>query len=163
VSTWLEEYETAPVFEGVVIYEPDWYLLEVPPDFHVTLVKLLDGVSEPYKLSARPHVSVMKDEAPCRNKEEWGAKFVGERVMVKCHATLRAENGVHFWVDCYSSRLCEMREHFGLTTLKRDGVYLVNFHLTVARRKKPVPARLRSQLRLSPQSHIDVETGMQHL
>jgi hypothetical protein len=163
VSTRLEEYGAAPEFEGVIVYDPDWYLLEVPPEFHAGLVKLLEGVSEPYKVSARPHVSVMKDEAPCRNKEEWGTKFVGERVTLKCSPTLRGENGMHFWVDCYAPRLCQMREHFGLTTLKRDGVYLVNFHLTVARRKKPVPARLRAQLRLSPQSHIDVETGMQHL
>jgi hypothetical protein len=57
-----------------------------------------------------------------------------------------------------------MREHFGLVTLKRsDGAYLVNFHLTIGRRKKAVAAELRPQLRLCPQSHIDVETGMQHL
>ncbi len=57
-----------------------------------------------------------------------------------------------------------MREHFELVTLKRgDGAYLVNFHLTVGRRKKSVERRPRPQLRLCPQSHIDVETGMQHL
>jgi hypothetical protein len=39
----------------------------------------------------------------------------------------------------------------------------VNFHLTVGRRKKAVAAHKRPQRRLSPQSHIDAGTGMQHL
>jgi hypothetical protein len=90
--------------------------------------------------------------------------FVGEVVKFRYCPAPRGENGLHFWVDCHSPRLCEMREHFGLVTLKRsDGAYLVNFHLTVGRRKKSVEAHPRPQLRLCPQSHIDAETGMQHL
>ncbi len=106
----------------------------------------------------------MKGEAPCRNTADWGLAFVGESVVVRYAPVPRDENGMHFWVDCYSPRLCQMREHFGLATLKRpDGVYLVNFHLTIGRRKRPIAARPRPHLRLSPQSHIDLETGMQHL
>jgi hypothetical protein len=164
VSARLDQYEGAPQLEGQVIYEPDWYLLDVPADGHARILALLDPLGVPVKPSARPHISIMKGEAPCRNAADWGTAFVGERVTFRYHPMVRDENGLHLWVDCYSSRLCEMRQHFGLVTLTRgDGVHLVNFHLTVGRRKKAVENRSRPQLRLSPQSHIDVETGMQHL
>lgn len=164
MSTRLADYDAAPELEGEVIYEPDWYLLNVPADGHATLLRLLEPLGVPFKPAARPHVSVMKDEAPCRNKADWGVLFVGERVQFRYCPVLRGENGLHFWVDCHSPRLCAMREHFGLVTLRRgDGAYLVNFHLTIARRKKSVEGQPRPQLRLCPQSHIDVETGMQHL
>jgi hypothetical protein len=164
MSTRLEAYEGAPELEGQVIYEPDWYLLSVPAEGHAALLGLLDPLGVAFKPAARPHISIMKGEAPCRNTADWGLAFVGELVRFRYCPIVRAENGLHFWVDCYSPRLCEMREHFGLVTLKRDdGVYLVNFHLTIGRRKKPEETRPRPQLRLCPQSHIDVETGMQHL
>ena len=106
----------------------------------------------------------MKGEAPYRNQDDWGKAFVGERVRLRIGPGVRDDNGLHLWVDCHSERLCEMREHFGLVTLRReDGAYLVNFHLTLARRKKATVVPLRPQRRLFPQSHIDVETGMQHL
>lgn len=164
MSTRLEEYASAPELTGQVIYEQDWYLLSVPADGHAALLSLLEPPGVPFKPAARPHISIMKDEAPCRNKTDWGILFVGEIVTFHYHPLLRDENGLHFWVDCHSPRLCMMREHFGLVTLKRgDGAYLVNFHLTIGRRKNAVAKRPRPQLRLCPQSHIDVETGMQHL
>jgi hypothetical protein len=164
MSTRLEEYAGAPELEGRVIYEPDWYLLSVPAEGHSALLQLLEQLGVPFKPAARPHVSIMKNEAPCLNKTDWGAAFVGEVVRFRYSPVLRDENGLHFWVDCHSPRLCEMREHFGLVTLKRDdGAYLVNFHFTIGRRKKSVEPRPRRQLRLCPQSHIDAETGMQHL
>jgi hypothetical protein len=164
MSTRLEEYEAAPELEGQVLYEPDWYLLSVPAEGHATLLRLLEPLGVAFKPAARPHVSIMKGEAPCQNQADWGVAFVGERVRFRYHPVVRDENGLHLWVDCHSPRLCEMREHFGLVTLRRgNGVYLVNFHLTIGRRKKAVPGRPRPQLRLCPQSHIDVETGMQHL
>lgn len=164
MSTRLEEYDIARELEGRIVYEPDWYLLAVPAEAHAALLKLLDPLGVPVKPAARPHVSVMKDEAACRNKADWGTAFVGEAVRFRYSPTVRGENGLHLWVDCHSPRLCEMREHFGLVTLKRaDGTYLVNFHLTIGRRKKAVEATPRPQLRLCPQSHIDPETGMQHL
>jgi hypothetical protein len=164
MSTRLEEYNHAPECEGTIVYKPDWYLLKMPKTFHATLLPLLDATGDPFTPSDWPHISVMKDEAPSRNKGDWGAAFVGEQVTVKYNPVIRAENGLHFWIDCYSSRLCEMREYFGLVTLKRqDGTYLVNFHMTLGKRTQPIEARLRPQLRLCPQSHIDVETGMQHL
>lgn len=164
MSTPLEQYDSAPESEGVIAYRSDWYLLEIPTNFHTTLIPLLQETDEVFKASDSPHISVIKDESPNQNKDDWGVAFVGETVRFKYHSTLYGENGLHFWIDCYSARLCEIREHFGLPTLKRqDGVYLVNFHMTIGRRKKAVAPHLRPQLRLSPQSHIDVETGMQHL
>ncbi len=164
MSTRLDEYGGAPELVGRVIYEPDWYLLSVPAEGHAALLRLLDPLGVPFKPAARPHVSIMKDEAPSRNKADWGVAFVDEEVRIRYSPVLRGENGLHFWVDCHSPRLCEMREHFGLVTLRRDdGAYLVNFHLTVGRRKKAVEAQPRPRLRLCPQSHIDAETGMQHL
>src|SRR5262249_39296062 len=132
VSTRLEEYEGAPEAEGQIIYEPDWYLLSIPADTHTALLKLIEATTVPFKPAARPHISVMKEEAPCGNKADWGVKFVGDTIRFRYPPVLRGENGLHFWLDCHSPRLCEMREHFGLVTLKRtEGVYLVNFHLTV--------------------------------
>lgn len=164
MSARLADYEGAPEVEGVIVFDEDWYLLEIPAEFHQSLLGSLEAEGVPFKAAARPHVSVAKNEAPSRNREDWGVRFVGERVAVRCCPTLRNENGLHFWVDCHSPGLCELREHFGLPTLRRqDGVYLVNFHLTVGRRKKALPPQPRPQYRLSPQSHIDVETGMQHL
>lgn len=163
MSTRLEDYKGAPEAEGTILYEPDWYLLILSPEVHASLLALLDGVDFPYKAVPRPHVSVIKEEGPGRNKADWGVAFVGERVSFRYRPYVHGDNGLHLWVDCYSPRLCELREHFGLTTLKRDGIYLVNFHSTVARRKKPIEARIRPQIRLFPQSHIDAETGMQHL
>jgi hypothetical protein len=164
MSTRLEEYEGAPELEGQVTYTPDWYLLSVPAEGHAMLLQQLDLLGVVFEPAARPHISIMKGEAPCRNTADWGLSFVGEQVKFRYNPALRDENGLHLWVDCYSPRLCELREHFGLVTLKRaDGVYLVNFHLTIGRRKQAAKGRPRPQLRLSPQSHIDVETGMQHL
>lgn len=164
MSTRLEEYQAAPELQGQVIYEPDWYLLSIPGDGFGTLLPLLDALGATYRPAGRPHISIMKDEAPCRNKADWGTAFVGEVVTFRYFPAVRGDNGLHLWVDCYSPRLCEMREHFGLVALKRgDGVFLVNFHLTLGRRKQAIGAQQRPQLRLCPQSHIDVETGMQHL
>lgn len=164
MSTPLEAYVGAPELTGEVGYETDWYLLRVSAEDHAALIGLLDPLGVAYKPAARPHVSIIKDEAPCRNRADWGAAFVGERVAFRYSPTVRGENGLHLWVDCYSPRLCAMREHFGLVTLRRDdGVYLVSFHLTIGRRKQALAARPRPQLRLCPQSHIDLETGMQHL
>lgn len=164
MSTRLEEYDRAPERDGVVVYERDWYLLHMPADFHAELVRLLEATGAVFKPAARPHISVMKDEVPSLNKADWGIAFVGETVRVRYNPVIRAENGLHFWIDCYSPRLCAMREHFGLPTLKReDGIYLVNFRLTIGRRKTAVAPQPRPQLRLTPQSHIDPDTGMQHL
>jgi hypothetical protein len=164
MSARLGDYEGAPTTQGLVTYEPGWYLVTIPREPVDALVKSLEARGEVIKPSAKPHVSVMKDEVASRNATDWGTRFVGESVEVKLHPTIRSDNGLHFWVDCYCARLCEMREHFGLPTLKRqDGVFLVNFHVTIARRKKAQDPTPRPQLRLSPQSHIDVETGMQHL
>ncbi len=164
MSTRVEEYKNAPEVEGTMLYEKNWYLLEIPATFHQMLIQQLEGEGKACKPNKRPHISVMKKEAPSLNQEEWGVAFVGETVKVKYNPIIRNENGFHFWIDCYSPRLCQMREHFGLTTLKtRDDTYLVNFHLTIGRRKKPIEPNFRAQYRLSPQSHIDVETLMQHL
>jgi hypothetical protein len=163
MSTRLEDYAGGPQYRGTVRYEPGWYLLSVPAEVHASLETLI-GPETVFKPAARPHISIMKGEAPSRNAEEWGTAFAGEEVTFRVAPVVKDENGLHLWVDCHSERLCELREHFGLPTLRReDGVYLVNFHLTIGRRKTAVEARKRPQLRLSPQSHIDAGTGMQHL
>src|SRR5262245_17012980 len=164
MSTRLEDYEEAPEVEGVIVYDLDWYLLQMPADFHTALLPLLEAEGVPFKPVDRPHIPVLKDESPCRSKADWGVVFIGEVVKIKYHPKLHGENGLHFWVDCYSTRLCEMRDHFGLPVLRRpDGVYLVNFHMTVGRRKKAIDPWHRSRLQLTPHTHIDAETGMQHL
>lgn len=164
MSTQLSQYDHAPQVQGTIIYEKDWYLLEISKEFHATLAEQLEAQGEVFKPNKRPHISVMKKEAPSQNKNDWGIAFIDEQVSFQYNATISKENGLHFWIDCYSPRLCQMREHFGLPTLKKEGdIYLVNFHMTIGRRKKAQPPVLRPQYRLSPQSHIDVETGMQHL
>jgi hypothetical protein len=164
MSTRLEQYEGAAELAGQVVFEREWYLLTIPADAHATLLALLDPLNVDHEPAARPHISIMKREAPSLNRTDWGVAFVGELVTFRYHGVVRDENGLHLWVDCHSRRLCQMREHFGLVTLKReDGTYLVNFHLTVALRTTATAPRRRPHLRLVPQSHIDVETGMQHL
>ena len=164
MSARLEDYDGARQLRGEIVYEPDWYLLSVPADTHAGLVALVEASGVVFKPAARPHISVMKGEAPSRNAADWGTAFVGEQVTFQVSPVVKDENGLHLWVDCHSERLCQLREHFGLTTLRReDGAYLVNFHLTVGRRKQAVQAHRRPQRRLSPQSHIDAGTGMQHL
>ncbi|OJJ17043.1 hypothetical protein BKI52_30475 [marine bacterium AO1-C] len=169
MSTTLEQFAGAPQIKGIIAYNKNWYLLQVPATFHQMLVEQLENEGEIFKPNAHPHISVIKNEAPSRNQADWGTAFIGEEVSFQYNTVIKKENGLHFWIDCYSPRLCEMREHFGLTTLKKEGdekngsIYMVNFHMTIGRRKKPTKAQLRPQYRLSPQSHIDVETGMQHL
>ncbi|MCA0351753.1 MAG: hypothetical protein LCH85_07125 [Chloroflexi bacterium] len=163
--TTLEHYDQAGLeLEGQLFYEPNWYLLRVAAEAHASLLYLVETANIACKPAARPHISVIKGEAPNRNQADWGVAFVGETVTFRYVPVLQAENGLHLWIDCHSPGLCTIREHFGLPTLRRsDGAYLVNFHLTLGRRKKAVTPQLRPQLRLSPQSHIDLETGMQHL
>ena len=165
MATNLEAYDQAGIeLEGHIIYEPNWYLLSIASETYASLFPLAEAATIPFKPTTRPHISVIKGEAASRNQADWGQAFVGERVKFRYVPTLQAENGLHLWIDCHSPRLCAIREHFGLPTLRRsDGAYLVNFHLTIGRRKKAVAAQLRPQLRLSPQSHIDLETDMQHL
>ena len=165
MATTLEAYDQAGIeLEGQLSYELDWYLLSIAPEEYTSLLPLAEASGIRFKPTARPHISVIKGEAPSRNQADWGIAFVGEIVKFRYVPSLQAENGLHLWIDCHSPRLCVLREHFGLATLRRnDGAYLVNFHLTIGRRKQAITPQLRPQLRLTPQSHIDVETGMQHL
>lgn len=165
MSTRLEDYDNAPETEGTVICEKKWYLALMPQDVHDLMLENLKKQGEICKPSKRSHISIMKNEVPSQNSEEWGTAFVGEKVKVKYSKTIRNDNGFHFWIDCYSPRLCEMREYFSLPTLKVEetGIYLVNFHMTIGRREEGITPNIRPRLRLFPQSHIDIETGMQHL
>src|SRR5262249_8735020 len=52
MSTRLEEYEGAPEVEGNVLYEPDWYLREIPGAFHAPLARSLQAEGEAFKPSA---------------------------------------------------------------------------------------------------------------
>src|SRR5438270_872096 len=82
-----------------------------------------------------PHISVIYDEKPCLYVADWdGKRFDGKNIPFQVNTSAaRDDNGLHVWFDCYSPRLCAIREHFGLTVLKRDDVYRVNFHLTVGK------------------------------
>lgn len=164
MSARLEEYKDISEVTGTMTFHDDWYLLEIPTEVvEGFLDKLRQDVQEIVP-SDNPHVSVIKNEAPSREKEDWGQAFIGETVPVRFHPTIRNDNGFHFWVDCYSPSLCLIREHFGLPTLKsQEGIFLVNFHMTIATRPYPVPSTPRPHLRLTRQSHIDIETGMQHI
>lgn len=164
MTTRLEDYDNAPEISGTIAYEEDWYLLLIPSEVQEELLELLEKWPEPFKPVKKPHISVIKNEAPSLNKEDWGTAFVDEEVKVRYCPAIRHENGLHLWVDCHSPRLCQIREHFAVPTLRRaGGPYLVNFHLTLARRKKAMKPQLRPQIRITPSTHIDVETGMQHL
>ena len=164
MSTPLSDYDDAPEIAGKIVFRDNWYLLEMPEEFHelqLEHVKVITTNIEPVK---NPHISVMKNETPSRKKKHWGRKFIGEEVTAKYSSIIRNDNGFHFWIDCYSAALCQMREYFGLPTLKlEDGAYRVNFHMTIAQRMAPVEPTPRPRWRLTEQSHIDIETGMQHL
>lgn len=164
MATKLEDYENAPGSVGTLKFEDDWCLLEVPKELHDQLCSQFeDCMHHKLKRFKRPHVSVMKDEAPSANQADWRSFGNGTQVAFRYHPYFHTENGCHAWVNVYSQRLCEIREHFGMATLKRDGVYLVNFHMTLGRLDKPVAKTLRPQYRLSPRTHIDVATLMQHI
>jgi hypothetical protein len=89
MSTRLEAYETAPELEGQVIYEPEWYLLSVPSEAHLTLLQLLAPLGVVVKPAVRPHISIIKNEAPCRNKVDWGVSFIGEHIKFPATAPSR--------------------------------------------------------------------------
>lgn len=165
MSTRLEEYANAPTATGTIIFEHDWYLLKMPDEFLNLWVGKLQADKIEFEPTTKPHISVMKNEFPSIHKRKWGRAFVGDEVTVKYSETIRNDNGFHLWIDCYSPELCQMREYFALPTLKREsgGVYLVNFHMTIGQRLEPVEPQPPERLRLTPQSHIDAETGMQHL
>lgn len=162
MSSTLLDYDSAVEFEGTLKMEKDWVLLNVPKDVHQQLV---DSLNLKIKPNQQPHISVIKDEKPCLNFSDWDNRvFDGEKVKFKINLSkVSHENGMHVWFDCYSPRLCQIREHFGLTVLKKDNVYLVNFHTTVGKLITPVAKNLRDQYRLSKRTHIDVLTMMQHI
>jgi hypothetical protein len=160
MATRLCDYEGSPVIKGVVRYEKDWYLLDVPKEFQENLISQCLFPLTPNK---RPHISIIKNEKPQTNIENWGKEFVGAEFSFRFHDKLHSENGLHVWINCFSEDLCKMREYFGLTTLKENDIYRVNFHMTLGRLKTPGERNLRPQYRLNPQSHVDVETLMQHL
>ncbi len=163
MATKLEDYDNSPEEEGTMVFDGEWYALEISPEFHERMLKLAEALD--IRPNKRPHVSVIKGEATSLNKDAWGKFRVGDKIKFKFDQRLHYENGLHVWINIYSKDLCKLREHFGLVTLRRakDDVYLVNFHMTLGKLKEKRPAKLREQYRLCPQSHIDVETGMQHL
>jgi hypothetical protein len=95
MSTHLEEYQGAPELEGQVIYEPDWYLLSVGAEGHTTLLRLLDSLGVAFKPADKPHISIMKDEAPaeirpiggCRSSANWSRSATGPSCGVRTACT----------------------------------------------------------------------------
>ncbi len=163
MSARLEDYEGALEIAGRVAFDRGWYLLRLDPALVAPLVAALSALDFATTPVPSPHVSILKDERPSTKQEKFGRAFVGELVSVRVCPALRHETGRHVWVDVHAPRLCELREHFGLPVLTRDGVYRVNSHLTLARIDAPRAPTPRPQYRLTPRTHIDVETLMQHL
>ena len=163
--TRLEDYEGAPVFRGRVRFEDDWYLLDVDDAVVRYFATALEELNArlPIRLVERPHISVIKGERPSLKVAKWGRGFVNEIIEFRANEILHHENGRHVWINCVSDRLCEMREYFSLPTMKKDGVYRVNYHLTLAHLTTPMEAVPRPAYRLSPATGIDAETLMQHL
>lgn len=162
-GTTLKHYSN--VYKGIMVFENNWYLLFVDHNDFANLISQVTNAGITLKPNKKPHISVIKNENPSDNVQDFGVKFVGDNIEYKFANIIRNENGLHVWIDCYSETLCKIREHFGLPTLKRadDNKYLVNFHCTMGKLKIPNIPNIRPQLRLSKASHIDVETGMQHL
>lgn len=164
MSTRLEDYDNAQSAEGVIEFNKNWYLLRIPQSFQDAFLEELRSRGELIIPTKNLHISVMKNESPYLNPSDWGKVFVGEKVQFRYQIQLEKENGYHVWINCYSPRLCIMREHFGLPTLRTtEGIYRVNFHITIGRLITPIEKNLRPQYRLCPQSHIDIQTVMQHL
>jgi len=162
MSPTVDDYKNAIECEATVTFKHDWCLAEMPEEVHQKLLHIAKQKGFDLNESSNPHISVMKTEAPNIHKKDWG-KAAGRKVKVKILPEVGCENGFHVWVNCYSPELCELREHFQLPTLKKDDVWLVNFHMTIGTLKKPQEPSPRPQIRMSRQSHIDVESGMQHL
>lgn len=163
MATRLEDYAASPVFKGRIIYEPGWYLLDLPDEVHARFAPAIAALGFAIEPAKRPHISIVKDEAPSRRAKKFGKAFVNEIVAFRCDEQLQYENGRHVWIHCFSERLCELREYFSLPTLRRDDQYRVNFHSTLGRIKAPFQPELRAQLRITPATHIDLETLMQHI
>lgn len=161
-SPTVEDFAGAPQASGQVIYESDWYLLQIAEDEFADILSKLTLTDE-ILLTESPHISIIKNELPSKKVNKWGKAFVGERVTFSYLPDIDDQNGRHFWLNCQSDRLCEMREYFAVPTLKKDDVYRVNFHLTIGKRAEAVEPTLRPQLRITPFTHIDAETLMQHL
>ncbi len=83
MATTLEEYDHGLELTGQLIYEPDWYLLRISAEAHTTLLQLVETQEIRFKPATRPHISVIKGEAPSRNQVDWGLAFVGEVIKFR--------------------------------------------------------------------------------
>ncbi len=163
MATKLEDYKDAKTFKGRVRCEEDWYSLTLGPEFGDYFREAVQAVDSDVSFVEKPHISLIKSESPCRKIEKFGRAFVNEIVEFKIHELLQYENGRHIWVNCYSERLCEIREYFNLPVFRQDKQFRVNFHSTLARLNTSREALQRPQYRITPATYIDVETLMQHI
>lgn len=83
-----------------------------------------------------PHISVVRREVPT-NLKAWG-KYEGERIEFFYSHDIQRDNQ-YWWLDCFSTRLEEIREELGLplTSFRKpaDGFRKV-WHTTVANEKE---------------------------
>lgn len=163
MATKLDDYKDAKTFKGRVHCDDDWYLLSLGPDFGEYFRESVLAVETDVTFVGKPHISIIKSESPCRKIKQFGRAFVNEIVEFKVHELLQYENGRHIWVNCFSERLCEIREYFNLPVFRQDKQFRVNFHSTLARLNKSRKPHLRAQYRITPVTHVDVETLMQHI
>lgn len=146
-------------YKGKLKYEKDWCLVELDKDF-------LNQFQTPQdiKPTNRPHISVMKSESPSTNADKWGYKD-GDEITFTFDNKFEFENGRHLWINVQSDELCQLREFYGLPTLKDNpgDTYRVLYHITLGKLINPTTPNLRPQIRISPRTHIDPSTMMQHI
>jgi hypothetical protein len=123
--------------EGTLHYENNPYKMYLAADielarFYRSLVPRT-YVCQPQRYAA--HLSVIREEMPLR-LEAWG-KYEGTTILFEYDPEIRY-NGVYWWLDCYSPRLCEIREELGLPALSelaRPPSLKDCFHLTIGNSK----------------------------
>lgn len=164
MSSVLSDYKSSSTFFGKLKIGKDWVLLNISNDTFQSIIKTIDLQSLSPKITQSPHISVIKNEKPSKNAEDWFEKrFDGEIIPFLINSLKLSHNGCHVWIDAYSSRLCEIREHFGLVALKKDDLFRVNFHITIGKMNPYRIPMVRKVFRLSNATHIDEETLMQHI
>lgn len=163
MATKLEDYAGAKTFKGRVLCEDDWYLLDVGPEFGDHFRGAALAIDGDATFVEKPHISIIKGESPSRKTKKWGRAFVNEIVEFKAHELLQHDNGRHIWVDCYSHRLCEIREYFHVPAFRQGDLFRVNFHSTLAHLHERREAAFRPRYQITAATYVDAETLMQHI
>jgi len=109
-------------------FKPWWLLLRCDPEIIEYYKWFLLRYGFPVQRNALwgAHISVVKGEEP-PDKTLWGlSSMEGLELDFYYSHYVRAENGCHWWVDCYSQGLSSLRETMGLPPK-------LTYHLTIGR------------------------------